>query len=467
MFEAQDTLGGLASSLTLPLAGAQAAGSLTFDAGPYVLLDKPGLERAFAQLGMSLEDIGRLHRLDPVYSVHSSEGGAPIVIAADLDETAASFESRWPGSGDAYRRFVRDTWRVHQDLRPMLEQSRPSPLSLLRMGAGKHIPFLLSSAGRILRRSGLPQKLQDALAIWTHIAGQDVDRAPSPLCMVPAICHRVGAYVPLGGTRAIAEALVRRARQLGVELRCQTKVRSIESQQGHASAVRCGDGQVVQGDVVISGVGAHATYDKLIPAAVSDRKLKAMRKLPLQSPGVCAYIAARSNDLKPHYLRFKLAGNGQLCRSLVDTGALQAASETVSEKTDASNGWRALRLIAPMRHAEAEAMSERDQERWLEELLAEPWWQGPYQDMRVLQLRTPASWGRHYSLYKNAMNPTMTASFMRRGRFPHSSPHLKSLYLCGSSTHPGQWMSFCALSGIIAADLALQELGRSQQGTRP
>jgi phytoene dehydrogenase-like protein len=50
------------------------------------------------------------------------------------------------------------------------------------------------------------------------------------------------------------------------------------------------------------------------------------------------------------------------------------------------------------------------------------------------------------------MNPVMTAAFMRAGRLAHRSPHARGLYLCGSATHPGQWVSFCAVSGVLAAD---------------
>jgi phytoene dehydrogenase-like protein len=56
------------------------------------------------------------------------------------------------------------------------------------------------------------------------------------------------------------------------------------------------------------------------------------------------------------------------------------------------------------------------------------------------------------------MNPVMTARFMRSGRLAHRSPHLERLYLAGSSTHPGQWVSFCAISGVLAADRVLEDL---------
>ena len=73
-------------------------------------------------------------------------------------------------------------------------------------------------------------------------------------------------------------------------------------------------------------------------------------------------------------------------------------------------------------------------------------------DFRVLATRVPAEWGAHYHLYRDSMNPVMTAAFMRAGRLAHRSPYVRGLYLAGSSTHPGQWVSFCAVSGILAAD---------------
>ena len=56
------------------------------------------------------------------------------------------------------------------------------------------------------------------------------------------------------------------------------------------------------------------------------------------------------------------------------------------------------------------------------------------------------------------MNPVMTARLMRAGRLAHRSPFVERLYLAGSATHPGQWVSFCAISGILAADRVLEDL---------
>jgi phytoene dehydrogenase-like protein len=122
------------------------------------------------------------------------------------------------------------------------------------------------------------------------------------------------------------------------------------------------------------------------------------------------------------------------------------------------DGWYPARLIVPMDHARAQAAGPAGQRDYLERILAEPWWREQIHDYRVLATRTPAEWGTEYHLYRDSMNPVMTAQFMRAGRLAHRSPDVPGLYLAGSATHPGQWVSFCAISGILAADQLLREL---------
>jgi len=175
------------------------------------------------------------------------------------------------------------------------------------------------------------------------------------------------------------------------------------------------------------------------PSAVR-RKLEG---LPLQSPGLCAYMAIQLKETTSAYLQFLLPGGKQMCRLLVSPG--------VFEQDRSAKQLTAARLISPLKHDEAERMSESEQETLLDSLLAEEWWHGSVESFKVLLKRTPKSWGRTFNLYRDSMNPVMTAQFMREGRLSHRSPVHKGLYLTGSSTHPGQWVSFCAISGVLAA----------------
>ena len=117
-----------------------------------------------------------------------------------------------------------------------------------------------------------------------------------------------------------------------------------------------------------------------------------------------------------------------------------------------------LRLISPLDHERAQGMTSEEQHAHLSRLLEESWWRGDHGEHEVLATRVPAEWGARFHLHRDAMNPVMTARFMRAGRLAHRSPYVRGLYLAGSATHPGQWVSFCAVSGVLAADLLHEDL---------
>ena len=414
ILEARPDAGGLAGSVTVD--------GVTWDAGPYVLLDRPGLEWAFDRLDVALPALRRLN--DVVYEVTRADRD-PVTIYGDAGRTAATIDAQYPGSGERYLAFVERTARLYARLVPLLRVSRPTPFGLIRHGAASAAPFLMRSLGGVMRSSGLPQPVVEALTIWTHVAGQTMERAPSPMAFVPALIHHHGAWVPVGGTAAVARTLRDAAVERGVAIRYGTRVKSIVTRGGRVVAV---DG--LAADVVISNHSAVGTYMDLLDATPPSVRRR-LQRLPLQSPGACAYLRVASSSARP-YLRFRLGGDLG-CRLLV------LRDDTA-------------RLILPMAYERASSAAEL-----LDRALAEEWWREGLERAEVLRRRTPAEWGASYALYRDSMNVAMTASFMRRGRIAHRSPHARGLYLAGSSTHPGQWISFCATSGVLAADALLQD----------
>lgn len=439
IIEARQQAGGLASAFEKD--------GFVFDAGPYILLDRPGLEWAFHSLGLELSEYVTLRRIDDVYEVQSSPG-TRVHFYADGKRTAAGIDADWPGSGKHYERFVADMKDAHARLSPLLHVSHPGPASLFRNRAFTRIPFLLRSLGTILARSNLPQPVVEAIAIWTQIAGQQIDAAPSPLAFVPALIHSVGPFYPVEGIGSIPGALARLAAKAGVEFQFGTTVRSIVSEQGRVRGVETDQDEFVQADAIVSNYNGIGTYLEMLNDTPAPARQN-LNKLPLQSPGACAYLAVRG-DISAPYLRFQLPGNGELCRLFV--------TPTVVAPELEKNGWAPARLISPMRYEVAEGLSIAEQQDYLDRLLAERWWQEDLDEFRVLATRVPAEWGAQYNLYRNSMNPVMTAGFMRAGRLAHKSPYARGLYLAGSSTHPGQWVSFCAISGILAADDLIHDM---------
>jgi phytoene dehydrogenase-like protein len=440
VIEAADRPGGLAAGLERE--------GFRFDGGPYLLLDRPGLEWAFNALGLDLAEHVPMRRVESVYQVETADG-AVVRICADLDETARGIDQTWPGGGRRYRAFVDRVSQIHERLRPQLTASM-SRFGAVRAGrVCRDLPFLMSSLRSVLVSARLPPAVADAVGIWTHVAGQTTALAPSPLALVAAILHGAGGFLPSEGIGAIPLALAAAARRAGVEFDLGTTVTSIHCDRGRACGVTTSRGDLIEGDAVVSNRNGVGTYLELMRDAIPDTARRPLEQLPLQSPGVCAYLAVRGGS-KPPYLRFCLPGDGELCRLLVTPAAILDGLER--------DGWVPARLIAPMAYDHAQQLGPSGQREYLDRVLAEPWWREHVGDVRILDARTPADWGAACHLYRQSMNPVMTAELMRAGRLAHRSPYLERLYLAGSATHPGQWVSFCAISGILAADRVIEDL---------
>lgn len=447
LVEARPSVGGLASGFDLE--------GFHFDAGPYVLLDRPGLEWAFRQLEIEPDRHLRLQRIPGVYQM-TDGSSPPVTIYDSFEKTASEFESRWPGSANLYRRFIDRTDAIYQRLQPMQWKSHPTLLDVFRSGAWRDVPFILRSLKSVLKSSRLPDPVVQALGIWTHVAGQLAGTAPSPLALVTSVIHRVGACYPSGGIGMIPDVLFKTALAAGAEIRVNAKVRRICCKNGAVTGVET-DTEILPADAVISNAGL-ATYAALLDgdgqSALNEATRRYFTRLPLQSPGVCAYLAVKGKPEAP-YLRFRLRDELDGCRLLITPGVIDPSL--------GQDGWFPARLIAPMAHCRAESGGEAGQREFLHRVMeTETWWREHFDDVRVLQTRIPDEWGSHFHLHQNSMNPVMTSRFMLTGRVAHRSPWIRNLYLTGSATHPGQWVSFCAVSGILAADRLLTDAGVNQ-----
>ena len=438
VLEARSEAGGLASGVQ--------HGGFSFDAGPYILLDRPGLEWSFEMLGLDRSSALPLLPVKDIYDVQFADGTS-VCFYSDLEKTATAFENRWPGSGIRYKNYIRKMDRVSRSLRPMLKVSHPGILDMIGSGAWQHVPFLLKSLASVLRTAQLPVQVADAIAIWTHVAGQTTTQAPSPMAFVPALMHTVGAYYPRGGIRIIPKILESAAISAGVEFRYGIRAKNIQSEGRRIVGVETTEGEFIAASAVLSNASAISTYLQLLrePPANAGK----LARLPLQSPGVCAYLAVRGR-MAPPYLRFRLDEGNRRCRSLIQPALVDSSIH--------SQDWFPVRLLAPMNYADAQNTGPEGQLEHLDRILAEEWWKEGFSEIRVLAKRTPHQWGSEFNLYADSMNPVMTAEFMRQGRISHRSKSIRGLYLAGSSTHPGQWVSFCMISGILSANCIIEDL---------
>ena len=431
LVEARPQLGGLASPLTI--------GDMTFDGGPYILLDRIRLGWALDQVGLDLAQLD-IVELDPAYRMHLPEIG-DVLIQSDLDETVRSIDAVQPGAGQGYRRFADKAATALEQLAPMLVRPH-HPREPLVTGAWRAGLWAALSLDHVLRRHRLDGAAADAVRIWTYIAGGDPRRAPGPLALVPALIHRDGAARPSGGIHQVISLIASELDRVGVDVVTSTPVTSVSHDDRGVRGVVTADGTVIDADIVISDVGGATALLDLVDAKPPPA-LRVRMAGALQSPGVTAYMAVQGDP--PSEINFEVSGSPK-----------QATAFIAGPASDPRSSVRASRIVAPLSHDRARALGDDGQRRLLDRLVAAPWWRSDVDQVEVVGTRLVSDWGREFRLRDDAMNLIMARRQLLLGRLPHRIRHIPGLFLAGSWTHPGQWISFCAVSGVLAADQALE-----------
>src|SRR6185503_16158070 len=133
-------------------------------------------------------------------------------------------------------------------LRPLLYEAPRGARSLPRGGAWRSARVLMRSLGAVLGGSGLPEPLREAVGIWTHVAGQTLEQAPSVLAFVPALVHTVGAFYAEGGIGCIPRALAAAAESAGARIEYGAAARRIVTRDGVVRGVETAAGTLHEAD---------------------------------------------------------------------------------------------------------------------------------------------------------------------------------------------------------------------------
>jgi phytoene dehydrogenase-like protein len=199
-------------------------------------------------------------------SCHPAPDGSCASIARDVDLAAASFGP----DGAAWRRLA--DWR--QRLGDRLAAALLAPLPALgpawRLGPANGLRLALaglrSPAGlaRRLFQTEAARRIIPGLALHVDLGPEDFAGAGLGLVLA-LLAASPGFRVPMGGARAITEALLRRLGEYGGELRLGQHVKEVLVRGRRAVGVRTGRGDEFRARrAVLADVGAPALYLRLL-----------------------------------------------------------------------------------------------------------------------------------------------------------------------------------------------------------
>lgn len=464
LFEANRELGGKAVVLERE--------GFRFDMGPTIVTVPAVLHRIFAEAGRRLDDYIDLVRLDPQWRCFFEDGSV-----LDLEENTTRM-ARSIGrfadtaTADGYRQFmdlarelhaISDRyffWKSVEGIRDTLnlgESFRASTLRelrALRMG---------SSVAGTIRRKVPDARVAQMLDHYTQYVGSSPYGSPAVLCGIANMQSSGGVWYPVGGTRAVPEALIRLAGELGVELNVASAVRRIVHDGQAVSGIELESGRAVDADAVVSNMDTVRTHRELIGGPVAARFARRRSYEPACS-GVVLYLGLkqRYDHLLHHNFVFSKDPKTEFDaiyregRPAPDPTCYVAAPSATASAVAPAGGealyvlvhtpylreghdWK--RMFAPYRRRILEKLKTCGgmpdiEERIVFESALTP--QDIHERYRVL----------NGAIYGLASHGRFLGAFKPGNR----SRDLEGLYLAGGSAHPGAGMPMALMSGWIAAD---------------
>ncbi|MFF4656208.1 phytoene desaturase family protein [Streptomyces sp. NPDC001381] len=224
--------------------------------------------------GLGLEAHGLRWSHAPRVLAHPLTDGRCAVLDRGIDATAASLDAFAAGDGDAWRR-LHGVW---EQLRGDILDALFTPFPPLRATA--RLALRLRGAGGLrmartlvlpVRRLGSEEFTGEGGRLLLAGNALHADLAPEAAgsggfgWLMSMLGQTYGFPVPVGGSGALTDALVRRLRARGGVVRCERRVDRVVVRDGRAVGVRTADGDSVAARrAVLADVSVPALYGSLV-----------------------------------------------------------------------------------------------------------------------------------------------------------------------------------------------------------
>ena len=493
-------LGGLAAACTLaarghkvqlleanPWLGGKAAvweeEGFRFDMGPTILTVPRVIERIFAESGRRIEDYLNLVRLDPQWRCFFEDGGV-LDLKENVDEMSDTLEEFTGKQRDAegYRRFVDLSerlsrisdkfffWRALDSVKDAFNGKDTFKLSTLKdlvdLNMGRSVASIV--------RSHVPDhRAAQMLDHFTQYVGSSPYGSPAVLCGIAHMQLAEGVWYPIGGTRAVPEALERLATELGVEFRTSCQVEKILVERGRVTGVRTTDGDEFKADTVVSNMDSVRTLNELVGGTAAKAFGKRRDYEPACS-GVVLYLGL--NKAYDHLLHhnFVFSEDPEAEFDAIYKQGIPApdpscylAATARTEPGTAPEGGEALYVLVHTPYL-------REGQDWGEMLpeyrqviLDKLKTCGGMPDLeeRIVfeKVLTPQDIHDRYRVLNGAIYGLAShGKFVGAFKPSNRSLDVEGLYLAGGSAHPGPGMPMALMSGWIAADSLDQDASQSR-----
>lgn len=457
VLEQNPAVGGKMSEIT--------AQGFRFDTGPSVITMRPVFEDLFRAAGRRLEDYLTLLPVEPLTRYFWPDGTC-LDLSRDLPKTAAQISALEPRDLEGYLDFLAEAARLHRITGPVFTYGPPPSLESLRHVTLKDalsVDVVHSLQQSIERRIRHPH-LRQLLGRFATYVGASPYLAPATLGVIAHVELTEGVWYPQGGIYAIARAYEKLARELGVEIRLNTRVKEVCLHGGKVSAVILENGEMLPASTLISNLDVTSTYG-LIHAERATRRLDTLKRRDVSCSGIILLLGVEGAypDLAHHNIFFSSDYRREFHqifseRVLPDEPTLYLC---ITSKTDAGHAPKGCENWFVMANAPAlspdggrqtaDGGLESAAEILLERLASLGL--DVRDKIRYQKLLTPLDIQQNTGAYRGALYGVSFNDRFAPFKRPHNKSEFDGLYFVGGTTHPGGGVPMVTLSGKLVAEM--------------
>ena len=463
VFEKNKWLGGKAAVLH--------NGGYRFDMGPTILICPSVLRRVFAEAGRSLSEYIDLVPLEPQWRSFFDDGTS-LDFYGDRDRMERELSHYSPSSAAGYRKFLTVSeelhgisdrfffWRSVGSIADTFEPGSAMDLSLLRDLSRMKLGQTVSGA---IRREIKDQRVAQMLDHLVQYVGSSPEKSPAILCAIAHMQASEGVWYPMGGTRAIPEALTKLARELGVQFRTECSVARVDLEDQRVRGIVTASGEYVALAAIVANSDAVRTYRELIGGAAAN-KFNKRRKYEPACSGVVLYLGLnrRYEQLAHHSFVFSRNPHEEF-HAIYDKGELApdptcyVCAPAATDPAVAPAGGEALYILVHTPylrpHHDWKKMFPAYRAAILDKLKRTAGLDGLEDAIVTERCLTPQDIHERYGVLNGAIYGIASHGRLQGGFKPaNHDPEIQGLYLAGGAAHPGPGMPMVMMSGWIAAD---------------
>jgi phytoene desaturase len=278
-----------------------------------------------------------------------------------------------------------------------------------------------------------------------------------------------GIWYPIGGIRAIPEALLQLGTELGVEYRTDAHVDQIITKSDRVTGVRLQSGEQLEVDALVSNSDSVRTHKELIRGA-AERKFMSRRRYEPACSGVVLYLGLkrRYEQLLHHNFVFSRDPHEEF-EYIYRRGepapdpTCYVCAPAITEPDVAPEGGEALYVLVHTPflrpHHDWNEMLPAYRQTILEKLKTTAGLQDIEENIVFESQLTPQDIDRRYHVLNGAIYGLASHGRFFGGFKPaNRSRDIDGLYLAGGAAHPGPGMPMVLMSGWIAANTLDQDV---------